>query len=66
MDDGSCPTFETSSSCLARTSMFDTTQSYCSWVEEGESAGVEETGCVYVQPQFTYTVRCVAIYECLT
>jgi len=48
-DDGSCATFLTSDTCVARKSMFDKSQSYCSWSEVSAS-------CAYQTPSFSILV----------
>ncbi len=48
-DDGSCATFLTSDTCVARKSMFDKSQSYCSWSEVTAS-------CAYQTPSFSMLV----------
>ncbi len=48
-DDGTCVTYTTSDLCLARKSIFDKSQTYCSWSEANDS-------CAYQPPVFSWMV----------
>jgi len=46
-DDGSCPYFDTESTCLARASLFDHTQTYCAF-------NSVTSLCTYKEPEFSW------------
>ena len=50
-DDRSCSQQVMETDCLLRRSIFDQTQSYCSWISNSQNSGTFV--CVYQQPKFT-------------
>jgi hypothetical protein len=52
-DDGSCATYATEQGCLKRTSPFDYSQTYCTWV--GASANGSEGQCLYNKQDISTT-----------
>jgi len=55
-DDGTCVLNSTQIDCLSRKSVFDRTQSYCSWIPSNTNkvtSNVESYPCMYQDPSFT-------------
>jgi hypothetical protein len=57
-DDGSCKTYATEQSCLARKSIIEAHSTYCQWSENA----LREMTCSYREPSFTYlTIAYVSV-----
>ena len=55
MDDGSCEQIREQASCLHRKSDYDTSASYCKWVDAPDPTAPPNMGsCLYADPTFTW------------